>query len=65
MFFSRRLSAQHHMLHMRNGSLFVGPLDEALEEARIKNYGVPTVLDVGCGGGESSLEWKQRKTQET
>lgn len=39
------------MLFVRNSSLFVGPLDEALEEARVKNYGVPTVLDVGCGGG--------------
>ncbi|KAL7408959.1 S-adenosyl-L-methionine-dependent methyltransferase [Mrakia frigida] len=47
-----RLSAQHQMLFVRNSSLFVGPLDEALEEARVKNYGVPTVLDVGCGGGD-------------
>ena len=41
------------MLYMRNSSLYVGPLAETLEEAQATGFGVPTVLDVGCGGGES------------
>lgn len=49
-----RLTLQHQLIEYRNGSLYVGPVDQVLYDSKRRGAHYPAILDVGCGPGTSA-----------